>query len=70
MDERRQPSKITIRLSPYEARALWRLRTKGLPAGARPRTITQVLVHALLDAATRADESSPPRDREGERNES
>lgn len=47
------PTKITIRLSPYEARALWRLRTAGLPVGARPRTVTQVLVHALLEAAAR-----------------
>jgi hypothetical protein len=56
-DRSRQLSKITIRLSPYEARALDKLRTKGLPAGARPRTITQVIVHALLDAATRDDGS-------------
>ena len=42
--------KVTIRLSPYEARALWMLRTQGLPEGARPRTSTQVLVHALLAA--------------------
>jgi hypothetical protein len=61
MDERTQTSKITIRLSPYEARALWRLRMKGLPAGARPRTITQVIVHALLDAATRDDDRTSPR---------
>jgi hypothetical protein len=65
MEDRRQSSKITIRLSPYEARALWRLRTKGLPAGARPRTITQVLVHALLDAATREDDRISPRGRSG-----
>lgn len=70
MDERRQSSKITIRLSPYEARALWRLRTKGLPAGARPRTITQVLVHALLDAATREDDRPPPRGRGGDSDQS
>ncbi|HEY5949024.1 MAG TPA: hypothetical protein VIV40_26210 [Kofleriaceae bacterium] len=56
MEDQSQPSKITIRLSPYELRALWRLRTQGLPEGARPRTITQVLVHALLDAATREDD--------------
>lgn len=55
MEERRHSSKITIRLSPYEMRALWKLRTRGLPAGARPRPITQVVVHALLDAATRDD---------------
>ena len=53
MEERKQSSKITIRLSPYELRALWKLRTKGLPTGARPRPITQVIVHALLVAATR-----------------
>jgi hypothetical protein len=60
MEDLMQPSKITIRLSPFEARALWKLRTQGLPAGARPRTITQVLVHALLEAATRDDDQSPP----------
>jgi hypothetical protein len=59
MEDRRQSSKITIRLSPYELRALWRLRTKGLPTGARPRTITQVLVHALLDAAACEEERAP-----------
>ena len=69
MEDRRQSSKITIRLSPYEARALWRLRTKGLPAGARPRTITQVLVHALLDAATRDEDGSSPRGHGGAGNE-
>jgi hypothetical protein len=48
-----QPAKITVRLTPFEARALWQLRTEGLPAGARPRTATEVIVHALLDAAAR-----------------
>lgn len=51
-DVERLPVKITIRLSPYEARALWKLRTHGLPEGARPRTSTEVLVHALLSAAS------------------
>ncbi|HUQ05958.1 MAG TPA: hypothetical protein VM261_25825 [Kofleriaceae bacterium] len=49
-DEERLQVKVTIRLSPYEARALWKLRMKGLPEGARPRTSTEVLVHALLAA--------------------
>jgi hypothetical protein len=44
-------SKVTVRLSPYEARELRRLRTEGLPHGARPRTATQVIVEALLHAA-------------------
>jgi hypothetical protein len=48
-----QPAKITVRLTPFEARALWQLRTEGLPLGARPRTATEVIVHALLDAAAR-----------------
>jgi hypothetical protein len=56
MEERKQSSKVTIRLSPYELRALWKLRTKGLPTGALPRPITQVIVHALLDAATREED--------------
>ncbi len=51
-DEERLSVKVTIRLSPYEARALWKLRTHGLPEGARPRTTTEVLVHALLSAAS------------------
>lgn len=50
-EERRHPTKITVRLSPFEARALWRLRTAGLPPGARPRSITEAVVHALLRAA-------------------
>ena len=49
-DERLQV-KVTVRLSPYAARALWKLRTQGLPEGARPRTSTEVIVHALLAAA-------------------
>ena len=52
-DEERLPEKVTIRLSPYEARLLWKLRTEGLPDGARPRTSTEVLIHALLAAAQR-----------------
>lgn len=64
MEEPKQLSKITIRLSPFEVRALWKLRTKGLPDGARPRTITQVIVHALLDAANREDNSPTQRARE------
>ena len=51
-EEQRLPAKVTIRLSPYQARALWKLRTLGLPEGARPRTSTEVLVHALLSAAS------------------
>jgi len=56
MEDTRHSLKITVRLSPYEARELWRLRTDGLPDGARPRTITQVVVTALLEAAARSKE--------------
>jgi hypothetical protein len=50
-DEERLSVKVSVRLSRYEARALWKLRTHGLPEGARPRTSTEVIVHALLAAA-------------------
>jgi hypothetical protein len=55
MREPRQPLRITIRLTPYQARRLWDLRTAGLPEGARPRTATEVLLNALLEAAERTD---------------
>ena len=48
--------KVTIRLTPYQARKLWELRTRGLPEGARPRSATQILVEALLFQAATAGE--------------
>jgi hypothetical protein len=56
---REQPRRVTIRLTPYEARLLWRLRIAGLPEGARPRTATTVLVHALLHEAAALTEPEP-----------
>jgi hypothetical protein len=55
MDEDRQTRRVTIRLTPYQARRLWKLRTADLPDGARPRTVTEVLVRALLDASRAVD---------------
>jgi hypothetical protein len=57
-----QPRRVTIRLTPYEARLLWRLRTAGLPDGVRPRTATDVLVHALVRAAATLVEPDGPRE--------
>jgi hypothetical protein len=47
-----QPRRVTVRLTPYQARSLWALRTAGLPDGAEPRTATEVIVNALLQVAT------------------
>ncbi len=55
MDEDRQTRRVTIRLTPYQARRLWKLRTADLPEGARARTVTEVLVRALLDASRAID---------------
>ncbi len=46
-----QSMRITIRLTPFQARQLWLLRNADLPAGAAPRTATAVLIRALLDAS-------------------
>jgi hypothetical protein len=43
--------KVTIRLTPFQAKKLWELRTSGLPEGARPRPATQILIEALLTHA-------------------
>lgn len=42
------PRKITVRLRPFEARALSQLQTVGLPNGADPRDTTDVVREALL----------------------
>ena len=55
MEEDRQTRRVTIRLTPYQARRLWKLRIADLPEGARPRTVTEVLVRALLDASRATD---------------
>jgi hypothetical protein len=47
-----QPRRVTVRLTPYQARLLWAMRTGGLPDGAEPRTATEVIVAALLQVAT------------------
>jgi hypothetical protein len=64
MEEDRQTRRVTIRLTPYQARRLWKLRTADLPEGARPRTVTEVLVRALLDASRTLDRDEPSVHRE------
>jgi hypothetical protein len=64
MEEDRQTRRVTIRLTPYQARRLWKLRTADLPEGARPRTVTEVLVRALLDASRALDRDEPSVHRE------
>jgi len=60
MEEDRQTRRVTIRLTPYQARRLWKLRTADLPEGVRPRTVTEVLVRALLDASRAIDRDDTP----------
>jgi hypothetical protein len=50
--------KVTIRLTPFQARKLWELRTQGLPEGARPRSATQILIEALLTHAENTQQES------------
>jgi hypothetical protein len=59
MFEEKLPRRVTIRLTPYQSRRLWKLRTAGLPEGARPRSVTETLVHALLDAARAVEQDEP-----------
>lgn len=40
--------RISIRLTPFQARKLEELRVEGLDPGAEPRTTTEVLVDALM----------------------
>jgi hypothetical protein len=49
---------VTIRLTPFQAKKLWELRTQGLPEGARPRPATQILIEALLTHATNTQQDS------------
>jgi hypothetical protein len=57
MSERQQqPTRVTIRLTPYQARALWKLRTHALVEGQTPRTVTHVLIEAMLKEARHIDD--------------
>jgi hypothetical protein len=47
MEEIRQSRRVTIRLTPWQARRLWQLRTEGLPEGKAPRTVTEILLRAI-----------------------
>ena len=58
MEDVRQSRRVTIRLTPWQARRLWQLRTADLPEGKPPRTTTEVLLRAITEpnSATVADE--------------
>jgi hypothetical protein len=60
MEEETQTRRVTIRLTPFQAKRLWKLRTADLPEGVRPRTVTEVLVRALLDAARALERDEVP----------
>ncbi len=63
-EQQQQTRRVTIRLTPYQARRLWQLRSSDLPEGARPRTVTEVLIRALV-GATRSPEQRGPRGEPG-----
>jgi hypothetical protein len=56
MEELRQTRRVTIRLTPWQARRLWQLRTVGLPEGEAPRTATEVLLRAITESTLPEDE--------------
>ena len=56
-DRQQQPHRVTIRLTPYQARALWKLRTTALVEGQTPRTVTHVLVEAMLKEARHIEDT-------------
>jgi hypothetical protein len=56
-DRQQQPHRVTIRLTPYQARALWKLRTHALVEGQEPRTVTHVLVEAMLKEARHIEDT-------------
>jgi hypothetical protein len=56
-DRQQQPHRVTIRLTPYQARALWKLRTHALVEGQTPRTVTHVLVEAMLKEARHIEDT-------------
>ena len=60
MDDRQQPRRVTIRLTPYQARALWKLRNHHLVEGQLPRSVTAVLVEALLRQAREVADVAEP----------
>ena len=60
MDDRQQPRRVTIRLTPYQARALWKLRNHNLVEGQLPRSVTAVLVEALLRQAREVADVAEP----------
>lgn len=51
MSELKQARRISLRLTPWQARQLWRLRTEGLLEGQPPRTVTEIFVKGLCQMA-------------------
>lgn len=47
MSNEQQGRRISFRLSPYQARMLWKLRHADIPEGGQPRTTTAVFIKAL-----------------------
>ena len=58
MEELRQTRRVTIRLTPWQARRLWQLRTAGLPEGEAPRTATEVLLRAITESTLPTDDET------------
>ena len=59
MEELRQSRRVTIRLTPWQARRLWQLRTAGLAEGEAPRTATEVLLRAITEATLPLNDDEP-----------
>ena len=57
MDELKQTRRVTIRLTPWQARRLWQLRTVGLAEGEAPRTATEVLLRAITESTLPGEEA-------------
>ncbi len=58
MEDLRQTRRVTIRLTPWQARRLWQLRTAGLPEGEAPRTATEVLLRAITESTLPTDDEA------------
>jgi hypothetical protein len=56
MEELKQTRRVTIRLTPWQARRLWQLRTVGLAEGEPPRTATEVLLRAITESKLPTDD--------------
>lgn len=61
--EEKLTRRVTIRLTPYQAKLLWRLRTEGIPEGGTPRTVTEVLIRPLREAERKELQAVPVEER-------